>query len=394
MEYKFKSKLNKIRENADLQEKVVLGYLRKIEHILDQDLIIPTEIYMLCYQFYWSAVIIFIHKYNQQNNWGEFGVFDTVNKCVSRISLQKCKRKIFDSAFCFIANVTSAHNIIYNGIFGFIRHKPVLILFKQSCIYHQTDFYVNYNDNIVQYELLSKKPIRNIPNTMIYCNRQHSIIGAKNNQLFKMQMPTINLMKRNLPNCKLKKIKANKQIFNSNIHGLHLNYLQSIDKLFGIESIGRVCGDIVVRCGIFAFDTRQWKSIKPYSQKHGRDAHNGCYSTFFDNDTNLIYMIDSAKNTSVFNLNQNKWVTLFRQKKFIKCNDSTKLWIDKNILYLLHYERKGTYERYWGDFDRDIIYYKYCDLRESVPKWKKCLEINTDYFETNYLESWRFELFS
>eukprot|EP01084_Bolivina_argentea_P239902 403119_1 len=392
MSWNTNSQLNKLRETADIQELIVSGYINSIQKSLStQQLIIPNEIYIVCYHYYWSTILIFVHKINYSNNWSEFGIFDTVNMTVSRVGLNKFKRKTFGSTFCFIPNISSYiksksfnNNIIYNGIFSMMKqdkgydYYSTLLLFNQSYMYYQTDYSINYNQNKFQYELKSNKLITDdIPQQIIFCGHKNGIIYENDLQLYSLQFKNIKLNNKN--NFKFRRIGGISNTNNLEIifsgGPLHLLYLSDINRLFMMSLNVNTNHSRNYICGLYDFTENICTVSTDYVPNYiSYDAIQ--VITCYDKIKNRIYQTNSLDYTALYDLHKEKW------KKICKCVDAEifslneqKLWCDPyqpNILYVLHSLNR----------ERSMSH-KYCDLRENKPKWKKLNKMKTDYFQND-----------
>ena len=343
---------------ATREELLISGFIHAIEVLLINNLlnVIPDAISLLCYQFYRSYMklgIAYRGKFPKSIN--RFGIMDIQSHNIVHYEFNNDPPEIsFEYLINNICDKLSKEFLTKNN------YQPLTIYDGIFCKYHwhNNDAYQTWTcpcillleqnkeeNKIIRYNSNKTMPDFRI---MMYCDDKSSIYAESDGILYELNLSTIidynfEFIQINDGSVFWKDCASSwmNQVY------LKLEYIQSTDRLFGIKchsvpwlrlrsewNEDTYNQDQEIQCGIYDFDTNQWKEAVPFKYKWKNDEFS-CI-TAYDTRLNVIYMQSNNGYTAKYDCNEDEWEILLWEKigmLIVKgVEEMGKLWVEGNTL--------------------------------------------------------------
>eukprot|EP01084_Bolivina_argentea_P183264 316261_1 len=176
---------------------VVHGFIREIENAIKENIIIPSDIIEICYQFYSSSFKIFIHSttinFELNSSHSTLCIANINRKSISNFVLPRQHKKMIDGirTLCYIPYISSFINVphimnkhkCYDGLFTNNYGRCCLMLFESNKINH-----TNIRCNIVLKSSFKSNNLHD--NNLEYCHSNHRLAFISSDSLCQLKLRT------------------------------------------------------------------------------------------------------------------------------------------------------------------------------------------------------------
>eukprot|EP01084_Bolivina_argentea_P013382 25101_1 len=380
----------KQRFQFNQNELIVHYYIRQIQTLLKNKQIIPKIIFDVVLKFYFEAITVFFARYCYESKQSEVGVIDLENNRNLTIKLNKLLIGGQLAKMCHISNINISNNTMktdskFNGIFGFQKKTPFLLLYSKNHINEKNEVMVK--NEYVSSESINFRPLHQ-PQFIIN-NNEKIIICANNGKFYQLKLENMDYSNNF---SKFEEIEQKKQkfILNSPKKYLNMIYLSNKQSIFAVECYNYDDGtepdlmpylaDMTINGGIFNVNTNHWIDVKPFNYKQKTDGIKFNFMLCYHENNEIIYFLTNLGDTISYNLNTNQWSLLTKQIFKESTYDRT-LYRGNSIFWAendkLHYLAPSSYIPQNDPFKL----YQF-DLKNNEKKWIKC-DQNFDHLPTS-----------
>ena len=362
------------------EEYLVHGYIRSIQKLLSQDIIIPIDIISLCLLFWNKSSTFIVIKKDETLN-----ILHSNSKHYCKI---KCDKHTFFSfspspPLCYIPNIyPSAKStkqcdaILCNNIF---------YLFPSNSI-NDDEIACNEISNIntmaIERGRYSYKATKDLTR-YLYCGNKHGIIHEHNGGLYQLKIAQTITKDASFNRLNIDPDDNIWNNMNCTTHGstyLSMSYLQNSERIFAIHNrqyskkfgalltryettfkkeIPEVFAKLSQRCGVFDLNEKRWIETAEIQYQRLHIKKNKFYhieSCINEWNDNIIYAVSSTGNTQRYDFKKDEWYALVNDGTSVIRYKRHIVWMDNmNIICCV-----GGDGKYFGSID----------VRENKPKWK------------------------
>ena len=348
---------------ATKEQLLVTGFLRAIEFLLANNLmnVIPDGLLLLCYQFYKSCIKLGIIYHGQPPPASEsstydkrktgYGVMDIVSRSIMHYSFIDNYPNVSDELLIndicqkipkqFFEENKYHRDKIIDGIICKLGKHPCILLLEQN----------DHKNRIIHY--LSNATMPRFKD-MLYCDERNSIFAEYNGILYQLKLSDI--IDNNF---EFMMIKDGADFLHCSCHSgtyLKLEYLQGMDKLFGIRCtsnpffVQKYMVHQERQCAIYDFDKNEWNNIAPFKYEWNNGLDKFACITAYDENLNVIYMQSNIGYTAKYDCNKDEWIILLNENKKKDVNyvyvantvrGMGKLWIEGDVLKWIKRSKRG-----------------------------------------------------
>ncbi len=365
-------------------ELLIYGYIRSIERILEENVIIPLELFTACSAFYSVSLRLIITTSDPK-----IYIANITDKKMS--ALKDANLRVLSS--CFIPNISQYIDINnksndFDGIIGICRANNNYFEMNEEDHVNANPFVLlfdsdNRDNDIIDYDLyissasVSKFSSYTFP-YLTLCDK-HGVIYS-NHGLYQLKWKDIDIHSKQFNFTSFGPRNKTTNNFGS------VGYIENTQKLFVMEGFvdkgpmwyyfaikitpngADVNKNYHKQCGILDLNTNQLIDIKRFHhERHSQVFQAGiCENNNYE--TNVIYIVSNIGYTAKYDLNKNEWEMILDDvaNNKILCERKPVVWMDDNPHILYCYGNQSNFG--------------YLDLRENKREWNASNDINQFVF--------------